>query len=412
MKSSLNRDVDNEEVNLLIKDLRKGGFIIDDEVNEASRVKYLANYAAYKGDYLNLIILPTEECNFRCAYCYEGFEKGQMTEEVRSRIKLLVEKRAPYIKRLNVGWFGGEPLLAMDTVKGLSETFLDLKRKFNLVYDSHITTNGSLLDREVFSELLRLGIKRIQVTMDGYGNDHDLRRKFTDGSPSFDLLVKNISEIAKVEGDFRIVIRVNFDHDNVSGIPQLLDLLKSIFKHDERLQLFFRPIGNWGGEIRNEVRQLHLVADNDGAVIQRRLHEEAAKRQIDVRVGLQLPIFETYVCYAGKPNSFVVGSDGTLYKCTVYFEVENNRVGYIDKDGTLKLDVNKLAKWTGYKGDENAKCVKCALLPSCWGAGCPAIGVINGRSPCAATVRGVKQNLQVGYHIAQQQTKGERKCNT
>ena len=399
VKSSLNCNEDNEELQLLIRDLRKGGFIIDDEIDEASRVKYLANYDAYKGDHLNLIILPTEQCNFRCAYCYESFEKGEMTDDVRNRIKLLVEKKARYMKRLSVGWFGGEPLLAMDTISDLSETFLDLKRKFNLVYDSHITTNGFLLSSAMLSRLLNLEIRRIQITMDGYGGDHDIRRKLVDGSPTFDSLVTTIKGIADTDGKFQLVIRVNFDQENIEGISKLLDLLKGLFKEDRRLEVFFRPIGNWGGEIRNQVRKLNLVIGNTATVIQAKLLGEAAKRYLNIRIGLQLPIFESYVCYAAKPYSFVIGSDGTVYKCTVYFDDDRNKVGYMDERGNLKLDVNKLAQWTGYKADENIQCTKCALLPSCWTAGCPAVAVRESRSPCAMTVGEVKQNLQLGYHV-------------
>ena len=33
------------------------------------------------------------------------------------------------------------------------------------------------------------------------------------------------------------------------------------------------------------------------------------------------------VCYAAKPHSLVVGSDGQLYKCTLSFDEEFNKVG-------------------------------------------------------------------------------------
>ena len=33
-----------------------------------------------------LILLPTEKCNFRCTYCYEDFELGKMSEETRRTV--------------------------------------------------------------------------------------------------------------------------------------------------------------------------------------------------------------------------------------------------------------------------------------------------------------------------------------
>ena len=37
-----------------------------------------------KAKSLHLVILSTEQCNFRCKYCYESFERGEMSEEIRS----------------------------------------------------------------------------------------------------------------------------------------------------------------------------------------------------------------------------------------------------------------------------------------------------------------------------------------
>jgi uncharacterized protein len=36
-------------------------------------VEFLSSSAA-------LCIMPTEKCNLRCTYCYEGFERGRMSE--------------------------------------------------------------------------------------------------------------------------------------------------------------------------------------------------------------------------------------------------------------------------------------------------------------------------------------------
>ena len=36
----------------------------------------------FSSNYLNLIILPTEACNFRCTYCYETFENKKMPRPV------------------------------------------------------------------------------------------------------------------------------------------------------------------------------------------------------------------------------------------------------------------------------------------------------------------------------------------
>ena len=397
VKSSLNCNEDNEELQLLIRDLRKGGFIIDDEIDEASRVKYLANYDAYKGDHLNLIILPTEQCNFRCAYCYESFQKGEMSEEIRKRIKQLVEKKAPLLKRLSVGWFGGEPLMAYDTIMDLSHAFLETKKTFGLQYDSHITTNGYLLDRKMMLQLLSVDIRRIQVTIDGFREEHDRRRKLTHGGETFDVLATNIKTAKELDEKFQFTVRVNFDNDNVNGVPQLLDLLKEIFKEDRRFGVFFRPIGNFGG-INGEINKLNLASREDNIPIQLTLEEQALARGLKVNEGFKAPSLQSYLCYAAQPNSFVVGSDGSLYKCTVYFNNDVNKIGYVDKEGNLKTNLGKMAQWVGYKGDEDPVCKRCSLLPSCYAAACPAARLMSKTRPCPMKVSEVKEGLRFLYN--------------
>jgi len=38
-------------------------------------------------DRLQLILLPTEQCNFRCTYCYEDFAIGRMSDAVVAGVK-------------------------------------------------------------------------------------------------------------------------------------------------------------------------------------------------------------------------------------------------------------------------------------------------------------------------------------
>ncbi|OBS07518.1 hypothetical protein BAX55_02700 [Acinetobacter baumannii] len=61
-----------------------------------------------------LILYPTEQCNFRCSYCYENFEIGRMLPEVVESVKNLIDNRLDVVDHLHLSWFGGEPLIAKD----------------------------------------------------------------------------------------------------------------------------------------------------------------------------------------------------------------------------------------------------------------------------------------------------------
>ena len=77
----------------LIQHLQNKGFLVKNRVNEfqlATAQKY--NMLA-ENRMLQLIILPNEDCNFRCTYCYEDFLKSEMKESVQQGILNFLEKR-------------------------------------------------------------------------------------------------------------------------------------------------------------------------------------------------------------------------------------------------------------------------------------------------------------------------------
>src|ERR1044071_7965793 len=72
--------------------------------------------ASFFNEGLQLILLPTEQCNFRCMYCYEDFSGGRMSPGVSEGVKRLIDRRLDGLRSLTVSWFGGEPLLARGNV--------------------------------------------------------------------------------------------------------------------------------------------------------------------------------------------------------------------------------------------------------------------------------------------------------
>jgi uncharacterized protein len=52
-----------------------------------------------------------------------------------------------------------------------------------------------------------------------------------------------------------------------------------------------------------------------------------------------------YVCYAARPNSFVIRANGSLSKCTVAFGDIRNNIGKLNEDGTLTIENHKMQKF-------------------------------------------------------------------
>ncbi|HDV5968694.1 TPA: 4Fe-4S cluster-binding domain-containing protein, partial [Staphylococcus pseudintermedius] len=118
-------------------------------------------FVEMKEEKLQLIIMPHQNCNFRCAYCYEKFEKNKMSEDVQKSLVKYVERKLQddsKIKMLLVNWFGGEPLLAKDVIYNLSEEFMRICKDKKVKYVSQITSNGYLLNYETFNNLLKYNV--------------------------------------------------------------------------------------------------------------------------------------------------------------------------------------------------------------------------------------------------------------
>ena len=108
----------------VIKYLTDRGFLVPKGANEYRQIQLGFGQMHYRNDVLDLILLASEDCNFRCTYCYEDFKRGTMLPSVREGIKRFVEKRAPQLQNLTIGWFGGEPLYGFQAMEDLGPFFI------------------------------------------------------------------------------------------------------------------------------------------------------------------------------------------------------------------------------------------------------------------------------------------------
>ncbi len=146
---------------------------------------------------LHLIIMPTEKCNFRCTYCYEDFENGKMSRDVVDGIKSLILFRAPDLNTLEIGWFGGEPLLNLKLVEEISEFSKDVMQSSKGYFISSMSTNGYLLDLKSAESLTNKGVSAFQISIDGDRLTHDRSRILASGSGTFDKIWRNLLDIKK-----------------------------------------------------------------------------------------------------------------------------------------------------------------------------------------------------------------------
>ena len=128
----------------------------------------------------NLTFIVTDNCNYKCAYCFQKKEKNVIENFI---IKKALDFFYPYFKndkKNQVGFYGGEPLLAYDRIVYTIQLLTEMNRVGNKEIEYFITTNGSLLSQSMleFFDQHRFGL---MLSFDGLaqeeGRPHDTFRQ-------------------------------------------------------------------------------------------------------------------------------------------------------------------------------------------------------------------------------------------
>ncbi len=388
----------------LLAQLKYGLFVYSEDYDEFEDLKFQHNLARYEQATIGMTIAPTMACNMACQYCYEENKKGRMSAGVIESIIGFVEKKAPGLKKLDIGWYGGEPLLGLDVIDDLTGSFLDLAEEYKFEYAASMISNGYLLNKDNVDKLRKLKVSTIQITLDGPARYHNAKRPLKNGQPSFETIVANLAYASTKLG---IGIRVNVDKSFKSEIiTELLDELEKAGLK-ERVGVYFGQLEPSTSVCSNISESCYEVADFSMVEIDYyRLLLERGFR-ID-----KLPSPAVTFCMAQNISSFLIDPDGYLYRCF-------NHVGEKDRSmGNIRDEINyqhpnfmRLFRFEPY-GDNI--CSKCELLPICVG-GCPSRRTdreLSNEKMCESWRHNLRPMLEIIARSRQQQAQAAKKEQT
>lgn len=146
------------------------------------------------GKLKNIYLIVSQGCNLSCTYCYAkggDFGRGQLLMEGATMEKAL-DKLLPFSgNKCVISFFGGEPLLNFDLMKGTVVYGRGLSKE--LIYS--ITTNGTILNEYILS-FLKEHISHIAISLDGDSWINDTHRLFKgDDGSVHDVVIENIKEL-------------------------------------------------------------------------------------------------------------------------------------------------------------------------------------------------------------------------
>lgn len=371
------------------KTLLKHNYIIPKELDELVILKTQSQFDKYLHHSLGLTIAPTLNCNMGCPYCYEKKRDVKMEENVRIAlcdfVKYFLEINA--CKNFHVSWYGGEPLLEIEIIRDLSNSFIKLCSDKNINYSASIVTNGVLLTKEVGTILKEeCYVKTVQITIDGLPEYHNNRRILLDGRNSFDIIVDNIENCKEI---LNIGVRVNVDKNNISNIEELTNYFIKDRKWINNPAFYISPVEKYNDNCY--LKDSDCLSANEFTKLENQiiynLYNVNAK---DVLYRL-FPQKLNNFCGAVRYGSYVVDPEGDLYTCWNIIRMKEKKIGNVIQKNPMNLEY---MKWLTY--DPFEKCKNCNIFPICHG-GCPYEFIEHGEQKCDKRLQGFKDKLKFAY---------------
>ncbi len=163
----------------------------------------------------------THRCNLACRYCYAGnSRKPDMQLATAKQCIDTALASLPAGRSLDLGLFGGEPLLRFDLVREIVTYTYRRTREIFVPVRIGITTNGTLVSPEALDYFAEQGIN-LCFSIDGPEDVHDRNRCHHNGSGSFVEVVDNLELAIQRLG----VVEVNavVGPDTLFDVPRTLD---------------------------------------------------------------------------------------------------------------------------------------------------------------------------------------------
>ncbi len=382
-------DGDSFNVNLLesnylntFKSLVDNGFLVSNSCDEKLIVENVHYNERFSTTVYELTINTTLSCNLNCWYCYETHtQKSKISEDMVSRVIKNIRQKydAEPFKKLQLNFFGGEPLLYAKTVCEIVEKIEKIREEFDFKMDIHFTTNGTIIPK-ILLEKLNMYKVSFQITFDGNKEQHNSVRFGLSKNKklgTYSKIIKNIKVISKYP-NCQTTVRINFSENTFKGLRELISDLD--FCDRKKLNISLHQVWQVNKESLNKEELFEFIRYANS--------RNFSVNYMDLGGGMGVG------CYADRYNQAVINYDGSVYKCTARDFNKENREGFINKDGVILWDRGKLMRRMHL--ELNEKCRECKLLPACKGF-CSQAKIENGDSLGCA----LDSNFSVSDYIIQ-----------
>ncbi len=301
----------------------------------------------------------TQKCNLNCSYCYIGKKPSSMSLDVACAAVDFLFERTPPEDIIDIGFFGGEPLLEFELIKSITAMI-----KSHPQYDAgrvslSVVTNGTIFSDEIAGFMNEQGIE-CGISCDGPPPVQDRFRRFGDGSGSSAAVEETIRRA--VEAFPTVLVNAVYTPSTLSHLPRSVEYFSSLGLK----RIFLSPdySASW---TKSDIDSLaHVYGCVAEKYIEYYLREKPHfiniidnKIAVILRGGYQ----PTERCTMGS-GELAFAPSGNIYPCERLIGADDGSTHSIGNVGT-GIDPGLMACHIKAGGDANAECTECGIRDYC-----------------------------------------------